>query len=122
MAGTSSVTRNNRETFSPARAPQTRQVLGTVMSKRPKTRDEVGHYTCPNCGSGSLVRDAETGEVICTNCGFVLSDPAEQYAAPVPRRTEEGLLESQSGPQEDSPLSTRISPRSFPERRRRTGR
>src|SRR5437899_6132075 len=114
MAGTSSVTRNNRETFGPVRAPQTRQVLGTVMSKRPKTRDEVGHYTCPNCGSGSLVRDAETCEVICTNCGFVLSDPTEQYAAPVPRRTEEGLLESQSGPPGrfsafDKNLSTIIS-------------
>src|SRR5207249_2139714 len=85
------------------------------MSRRKtRPRDEVGHYVCPNCGSPSLVRDAETGEVICTNCGFVLSDPSEQYVAPVPRRTEEGLLESQSGPPGrfsafDKNLSTIIS-------------
>src|SRR2546421_8709826 len=85
------------------------------MSRRKtRPRDEVGHYVCHNCGSPSLVRDAETGEVICTNCGFVLSDPSEQYVAPVPRRTEEGLLESQSGPPGrfsafDKNLSTIIS-------------
>src|SRR5437879_7090700 len=85
-----------------------------MSSRKTRPRDEVGHYVCPNCGSPSLVRDAETGEVICTNCGFVLSDPSENYAAPVPRRTEEGLLESQSGPPGrfsafDKNLSTIIS-------------
>src|SRR5215467_15246003 len=97
---------------------QVTAVPKTGMQVLPRTRvsdrDEVGHYLCPQCGSSSRVRDAETGEVICTNCGFVLSDPTEQYAAPVPRRTEEGLLESQSGPPGrfsafDKNLSTIIS-------------
>src|SRR5712692_5066332 len=114
MAGTSSVTQERKTGLVPAKAPQSIPTAGTIMSRRSRTRDEVGHYTCPQCGSSSLVRDAETGEVICTNCGFVLSDPTEQYAAPVPRRTEEGLLESQSGPPGrfsafDKNLSTIIS-------------
>lgn len=114
MAGTSTVT-PEKDQLSPAQTTQTYPVQGRIMSsRRPRPRDEVGHYVCPNCGSPSLVRDAETGEVICTNCGFVLSDPTEQYAAPVPRRTEEGLLESQSGPPGrfsafDKNLSTIIS-------------
>src|SRR5437870_11343417 len=96
MAGTSTVT-PEKDQLGSAQSTQTYPVQGRMMSS-PKTRprDEVGHYVCPNRGSPRLVRDAETGEVICTNCGFVLSDPSENYAAPVPRRTEEGLLESQS--------------------------
>src|SRR3972149_5125379 len=114
MAGTSSVARNKNSELIRAKTPQPPPTAATMMSRRSKTRDEVGHYTCPQCGSSSLVRDAETGEVICTNCGFVLSDPSEQYATPVPRRTEEGLLESQSGPPGrfsafDKNLSTIIS-------------
>jgi transcription initiation factor TFIIB len=116
MAGTTSITREKRTALTTTRTPQAQphQITGITMSKRPRTRDDVGHYTCPNCGSSSLVRDAETGEVICTNCGFVLSDPNEQFVAPVPRRTEEGLLESQSGPPGrfsafDKNLSTIIS-------------
>jgi len=81
-----------------------------------------GRTLClPQLRQSKLVRDAETGEVICTNCGFVLSDPAEQYAAAGSRRTEEGLLESQSGPPGRFSAFDKNSPRSFPERRRRTG-
>ena len=115
MAGTSSVTQDKRAELAPAKHLQSVSAAGTMMSnRRTRPRDEVGHYVCPQCGSSSLVRDAETGEVICTHCGFVLSDPSEQYAAPVPRRTEEGLLESQSGPPGrfsafDKNLSTIIS-------------
>ncbi|HXL50311.1 MAG TPA: TFIIB-type zinc ribbon-containing protein, partial [Candidatus Limnocylindrales bacterium] len=114
MAGTSTVT-PEKDQLGSAQTTQTYPVQGRMMSSRKtRPRDEVGHYVCPNCGSPSLVRDAETGEVICTNCGFVLSDPSENYAAPVPRRTEEGLLESQSGPPGrfsafDKNLSTIIS-------------
>src|SRR5205814_9552584 len=115
MAGTSTVTPEKDQLTSAQTTQQTYPVQGRMMSSRKtRPRDEVGHYVCPNCGSPSLVRDAETGEVICTNCGFVLSDPSENYAAPVPRRTEEGLLESQSGPPGrfsafDKNLSTIIS-------------
>src|SRR2546421_5198222 len=115
MAGTSTVTPEKDQIGSAQTTQQTYPVQGRMMSSRKtRPRDEVGHYVCPNCGSPSLVRDAETGEVICTNCGFVLPDPSENYAAPVPRRTEEGLLESQSGPPGrfsafDKNLSTIIS-------------
>src|SRR5437899_11497584 len=100
MAGTSTLSPEKDNQLNPARTPQTTYpVGGSVMSRRKtRPRDEVGHYVCPNCGRPSLVRDAETGEVSCTNCGFVLSDPTEQYAAPDTRRSEEGLLGSQSAP------------------------
>src|SRR5947209_19183081 len=98
MAGTSTVT-PEKDQLGSAQTTQTYPVQGRMMSSRKtRPRDEVGHYVCPHCGSPSLVRDAETGAVICTNCAFVLSDPSEYYAAPVPPPTKEGLLESQSGP------------------------
>src|SRR5712691_4048705 len=115
MAGTSTVTPEKDQIASAQTTQQTYPVQGRMMSSRKtRPRDEVGHYVCPNCGSPSLVRDAESGEDICTNCGFDRSDHTEPHAAPVPRRTEEGLLESQTGPPErfsafDKNLSTKIS-------------
>src|SRR5438128_559903 len=92
MAGTSTVTPEKDQLTSAQTTQQTYPVQGRMMSSRKtKPRDEVGHYVCPNCGSPSLVRDAETGEVICTNCVFVLSDPSEHYASSVQRRSEEDL-------------------------------
>ena len=29
--------------------------------------------TCPECGSGKVIRDYELGEVVCMNCGFVIA-------------------------------------------------
>lgn len=29
---------------------------------------------CPNCGDGQKITDSETGEMICTNCGFVIRE------------------------------------------------
>jgi len=33
---------------------------------------------CPRCGKASLVEDEESGELICSNCGFVLKDKIEE--------------------------------------------
>src|SRR5437870_5163566 len=33
---------------------------------------------CPRCGKTSLVEDEESGELICSNCGFVLKDKIEE--------------------------------------------
>src|SRR6267378_1673345 len=120
MAGTSTASKSKILEPVPAQALQAQtqtQPRGqtytqevTQVPSRPQSQPILG----PECGSSSLVRDAETGEVICTNCGIVLSDPTEQYVAPIPRRTEEGLLESQTGPPGrfsafDKNLSTIIS-------------
>jgi transcription initiation factor TFIIB len=35
--------------------------------------DEV---ECPNCGSSDIVEDPDTGEIICKNCGYVISEQA----------------------------------------------
>lgn len=32
---------------------------------------------CPNCGKGPFVRDEESGELVCANCGYVLSEREE---------------------------------------------
>src|SRR2546422_10243132 len=33
---------------------------------------------CPRCGKASLVQDEESGELICSNCGFVLKEKIEE--------------------------------------------
>ena len=34
---------------------------------------------CPNCGKkGTFVRDEESGELVCGNCGFVLREKEEE--------------------------------------------
>lgn len=32
-------------------------------------------FTCTECGNASLIRDYETGELVCERCGFVVSSP-----------------------------------------------
>src|SRR5437016_13287851 len=96
MAGTSTVTPEKDQLTSAQTTQQIYPVQGRMMSSRKtRPRDEVGHDDRHNCGSTSLVRDAETGEVICINCGFLLPDLPVNYSTPVPQRTEEGLIENQ---------------------------
>jgi len=33
---------------------------------------------CPQCGDGIKVTDVESGEVICSNCGFVMADKEQE--------------------------------------------
>jgi len=33
----------------------------------------MSQNTCPNCGSDALISDKQRGEVICSNCGLVVS-------------------------------------------------
>jgi transcription initiation factor TFIIB len=33
-----------------------------------------GRVKCPECGSRDLIRDHDSGEIICSNCGYVLDD------------------------------------------------
>lgn len=35
---------------------------------------------CPNCGKGPFVRDEESGELVCSNCGYVLREKEENDA------------------------------------------
>src|SRR3989344_5587451 len=34
---------------------------------------------CPECGSIKLMRDSEKGEVVCNNCGLIISDEAVDF-------------------------------------------
>ena len=53
---------------------------------------------CPNCGkSGTFVRDEESGELVCSNCGFVLRDKEEE-SGPAFSTSEGGATEIASGP------------------------
>lgn len=57
---------------------------------------------CPNCGSEELIEDPDTGEMICKNCGFVISeysiDRGPEWRAFTP---EERLAKKRTG----SPIS-----------------
>lgn len=66
---------------------------------------------CPNCGKGPFIRDAETGELVCANCGYILSEK-EETSGPV-ITSGQGKMQFASGPPEsiaspDMGLSTVI--------------
>jgi transcription initiation factor TFIIB len=59
----------------------------TSAESYPPVRDmaEVDDETspprkCPNCGKGPFVRDEESGELVCSNCGYVLREKEENDA------------------------------------------
>lgn len=53
---------------------------------------------CPNCGrSGTFVRDEESGELVCSNCGFVLREKEEE-SGPAFSTSGGGATEIGSGP------------------------
>src|SRR5208282_3111062 len=53
---------------------------------------------CPNCGKkGTFVRDEESGEMVCSNCGFVLREKEEE-TGPSFSSSEAGTPQISSGP------------------------
>ncbi len=40
-------------------------------------RKPQGAIRCPRCGKSSLVLDSNTGEQVCTNCGYVIKENIE---------------------------------------------
>ena len=38
--------------------------------------------TCPVCNKGKAITDAESGEIICSNCGIVISDKIQESNRP----------------------------------------
>src|ERR671925_829106 len=44
--------------------------MGGIMLKKPAPNVII----CPNCGDGQKVTDIESGELICTKCGFVIHE------------------------------------------------
>jgi transcription initiation factor TFIIB len=53
---------------------------------------------CPNCGKkGTFVRDEESGEMVCSNCGFILSEKEEE-TGPSFSSSEGGAPQITSGP------------------------
>jgi transcription initiation factor TFIIB len=52
---------------------------------------------CPRCGKTSLVEDEESGELICSNCGFVLKERMEQEGPEWRNFSEEGESRSRTG-------------------------
>ncbi|MEZ0345933.1 MAG: transcription initiation factor IIB [Infirmifilum sp.] len=49
------------------------------MTSREFKKDELSHeeefeLRCPHCGSTKLIYDATRGEIICANCGYVMSE------------------------------------------------
>jgi len=44
---------------------------------------------CPECFSKSVVLDRETGEYVCTNCGYVIEEDGEKFSMDIPFGTDE---------------------------------
>jgi transcription initiation factor TFIIB len=53
------------------------QVSLEQNNQKMATQKQGSAYRCPRCGKASLVFDAASGEQVCTNCGYVLSDKIE---------------------------------------------
>src|SRR5487761_1828153 len=49
--------------------------MSIESNSRMMTRGPIGSlYKCPRCGKTSMVLDENTGEQVCTNCGYVASE------------------------------------------------
>jgi transcription initiation factor TFIIB len=71
------------------------------LPSRKEETDEQGEGVpdkCPNCGKrGTFVRDEESGELVCSNCGFVLSEKEEE-TGPSFSSSDGGAPQIESGP------------------------
>lgn len=70
-----------------------------MSSQGPNYEDTEGvPDKCPNCGKkGTFVRDEESGEMVCSNCGFVLRE-REEETGPKFSSSEAGNRLVMSGP------------------------
>lgn len=73
--------------------------------------DLLEETPCPNCGKGPFVRDEESGELVCANCGYVLLEKQEDEGRSFP--TSGGRTGTSAGPgtsvaRPDMGLSTTI--------------
>jgi transcription initiation factor TFIIB len=71
-----------------------------LSSSQEPDDEDVGEIPdkCPNCErKGTFVKDDESGEMVCSNCGFVLREKEEE-AGPAFSSSEGGAPEAASGP------------------------
>lgn len=74
----------------------------------------ISRNRCNRCGSGTKVTDAESGEIFCTSCGFVMSEKIESFG-PEHRNFMDGEDNSRTGAgaslsRHDMGLATIIGP------------
>jgi len=76
-----------------------RKPLAVVVRQEPVDQDTgVVPEKCPNCGKkGTFLRDEESGEMVCSNCGFVLREKEEE-TGPSFSSSEGGAQQISSGP------------------------
>src|SRR5207244_13615393 len=71
--------------------------LSSAQEPTDKDRREIPDR-CPNCGrKDTFVRDEESGELVCGNCGFVLREKEEE-TGPAFSSSEAGNPQITSGP------------------------
>ncbi len=71
--------------------------MSSAQEPTDKDRREIPD-SCPNCGKkGTFVRDEESGEMVCSNCGFVLREKEEE-TGPAFSSSEGGAPQISSGP------------------------
>ncbi|MEM3569868.1 MAG: TFIIB-type zinc ribbon-containing protein, partial [Candidatus Jordarchaeales archaeon] len=67
--------------------------------------DELQRWACPQCGSKKIVEDKRSGEIYCSECGFVL---VQKLLDETKEWREFGDEESEKRDRVGSPLSTAI--------------
>ncbi len=58
-----------------------KQPQGGVEEQPAAGREEYKPLVCPNCGSRRIVRDYERGELVCADCGLVITERMLDYGA-----------------------------------------
>lgn len=74
----------------------------------------VTHDSCKRCGKGRKVTDVQSGEIVCSNCGYVISERIED-SGPEHRNFMDGQDQSRTGAgtslsRHDRGLATIINP------------
>src|SRR5215212_11880893 len=70
---------NNNTSYNSYNSNNNKQELSSSSSSsNPKSLRSYSDLVCSICKSNQIITDADSGELICSNCGQVLSNKVEQ--------------------------------------------
>src|SRR5215212_5222309 len=69
---------NNNTSYNSYNSNNNKQELSPSSSTNPKSLRSYSDLVCSICKSNQIITDADSGELICSNCGQVLSNKVEQ--------------------------------------------
>src|SRR5215212_1179156 len=69
---------NNNTSYNSYNSNNNKQELSSSSSTNPKSLRSYSDLVCSICKSNQIITDADSGELICSNCGQVISNKVEQ--------------------------------------------